>query len=77
MASMTATRTTRSKNRRRHTHNEGIIPLLARAVREVEADYDRWSDAARVRVEELYKREQAELAAFGASVARLAGTQAF
>ena len=41
------------------------------AVREVEADYDRWSDAARTRVEELAEREQAELAAFGASVARL------
>jgi SNF2 family DNA or RNA helicase len=41
MASMTATRTTRSKNRRRHTHNEGIIPLLARAVREVEASAHR------------------------------------
>lgn len=38
---MTATRTTRSKNRRRHTHNEGIIPLLARAVREVEASAHR------------------------------------
>ena len=41
MASMTATRTTRSKNRRHHTHNEGIIPLLARAVREVEASAHR------------------------------------
>ncbi len=41
MASMTATRTNRSKNRRRHTHNEGIIPLLARAVREVEASAHR------------------------------------
>ncbi len=41
MASMTASRTTRSKNRRRHTHNEGIIPLLARAVREVEASAHR------------------------------------
>ncbi len=41
MASMTATRTTRSKSRRRHTHNEGIIPLLARAVREVEASAHR------------------------------------
>ena len=38
---MTATRTNRSKNRRRHTHNEGIIPLLARAVREVEASAHR------------------------------------
>lgn len=44
---------------------------LELAVREVEADYDRWSDAARTRVEELAEREQAELAAFGASVARL------
>ena len=41
MASMTATRPSRSKSRRRHTHNEGIIPLLARAVREVEASAHR------------------------------------
>lgn len=41
MATTTAARTTRSKSRRRHTHNEGIIPLLARAVREVEASAHR------------------------------------
>ncbi len=46
MASMTATRTPRSKNRRRHTHNEGIIPLLARAVREVEASAHRGKASA-------------------------------
>lgn len=32
---------TRTAGRRRHTHNEGIIPLLARAVREVEASAQR------------------------------------
>jgi len=32
---------TRSNGRRKHTHNEGIIPLLARAVREVEASAQR------------------------------------
>jgi len=39
----TATRsnTSRSSSRKRHTHNEGIIPLLARAVREVEASAQR------------------------------------
>ncbi len=31
----------RSTSRRHHTHNEGIIPLLARAVREVEASAQR------------------------------------
>lgn len=31
----------RGTGRRRHTHNEGIIPLLARAVREVEASAQR------------------------------------
>ncbi|XPP27802.1 MAG: DEAD/DEAH box helicase [Leucobacter sp.] len=31
----------RGQGRRRHTHNEGIIPLLARAVREVEASAQR------------------------------------
>ncbi|QIM15928.1 DEAD/DEAH box helicase [Leucobacter insecticola] len=49
MASTTATRkaapqssaSTRSNGRRKHTHNEGIIPLLARAVREVEASAQR------------------------------------
>jgi len=41
MAPTTATRPARSKHRRRHTHNEGIIPLLARAVREVEASAHR------------------------------------
>ena len=41
MATTTAARTTRSKSRRKHTHNEGIIPLLARAVREVEASAHR------------------------------------
>lgn len=49
MASTTATRKTgtksgaksRSNGRRKHTHNEGIIPLLARAVREVEASAQR------------------------------------
>ena len=49
MASTTATRKSGSKNsarsrsngRRKHTHNEGIIPLLARAVREVEASAQR------------------------------------
>ncbi len=41
MATTTAARANRSKNRRRHTHNEGIIPLLARAVREVEASAHR------------------------------------
>lgn len=30
-----------AKSRKRHTHNEGIIPLLARAVREVEASAQR------------------------------------
>lgn len=50
---------------------------LELAVRQVEADYDRWSDAARTRVEELAEREQGELAAFAQGVARLAGTQAF
>ena len=32
---------TRPQSRKRHTHNEGIIPLLARAVREVEASAQR------------------------------------
>ena len=49
MARTTATRQTASSNgassrsngRRKHTHNEGIIPLLARAVREVEASAQR------------------------------------
>ena len=49
MASTTATRKSgpknsaksRSNGRRKHTHNEGIIPLLARAVREVEASAQR------------------------------------
>ena len=49
MASITATRQSAAKNgaqtrqggRRKHTHNEGIIPLLARAVREVEASAQR------------------------------------
>ena len=55
MASNTATRqsagkntssrnsnaSSRSNGRRKHTHNEGIIPLLARAVREVEASAQR------------------------------------
>ena len=52
MASTTATRQPQTKNgaqrgqsrsngRRKHTHNEGIIPLLARAVREVEASAQR------------------------------------
>lgn len=52
MASTTATRQpqtksgaqrgqSRSNGRRKHTHNEGIIPLLARAVREVEASAQR------------------------------------
>lgn len=54
MASNTATRQSTAKNasrgsngssrsngRRKHTHNEGIIPLLARAVREVEASAQR------------------------------------
>ncbi|MBC9928132.1 MULTISPECIES: DEAD/DEAH box helicase [unclassified Leucobacter] len=39
MASSTAARSNSGK--RRHTHNEGIIPLLARAVREVEASAQR------------------------------------
>lgn len=50
---------------------------LELAVQDVERDYDRWSDAARTRVEELAVREQGELAAFAQGVARLAGTQAF
>ncbi|MBO1902309.1 DEAD/DEAH box helicase [Leucobacter weissii] len=43
MATIAATRAngTQSQTRRRHTHNEGIIPLLARAVREVEASAQR------------------------------------
>lgn len=43
MATTTATRSgkTRGQGRKRHTHNEGIIPLLARAVREVEASAQR------------------------------------
>ena len=47
LASNTATRKSgsrgqqRSNNRRKHTHNEGIIPLLARAVREVETSAQR------------------------------------
>lgn len=43
MATTNATRHTggKSGSRRRHTHNEGIIPLLARAVREVEASAQR------------------------------------
>ena len=48
MATTTATRQNsakktqqRSHARRKHTHNEGIIPLLARAVREVEASAQR------------------------------------
>ncbi|MGD9606082.1 MAG: DEAD/DEAH box helicase [Leucobacter sp.] len=43
MATTTATRQSRgrSSGRKRHTHNEGIIPLLARAVREVEASAQR------------------------------------
>lgn len=43
MATDTATMPSRSKTqgRKRHTHNEGIIPLLARAVREVEASAHR------------------------------------
>lgn len=35
------TRGASSHHRKRHTHNEGIIPLLARAVREVEASAQR------------------------------------
>lgn len=46
MASMTASHKTRPKSRRRHTHNEGIIPLLARAVREVEASAHRGKASA-------------------------------
>lgn len=43
MATVTANRAvhTKNHNRKRHTHNEGIIPLLARAVREVEASAHR------------------------------------
>ena len=45
MAPTTATRQSASKQRggakRKHAHNEGIIPLLARAVREVEASAQR------------------------------------
>ena len=42
MASTTATRPAQTRsNRKRHTQNEGIIPLLARAVREVEASAQR------------------------------------
>ncbi len=43
MATTSASRQSRQKSpsRRRHTHNEGIIPLLARAVREVEASAHR------------------------------------
>ena len=43
MASDTATNQPRAlhTNRKKHTHNEGIIPLLARAVREVEASAHR------------------------------------
>jgi len=43
MATTTATRATKNRpqTRKRHTHNEGIIPLLARAVREVEASAQR------------------------------------
>lgn len=43
MAHTTATRGNKSRNhgRKKHTHNEGIIPLLARAVREVEASAQR------------------------------------
>ena len=45
MATTTATRQSgakgRSHARRKHAHNEGIIPLLARAVREVEASAQR------------------------------------
>ena len=42
MAHTTATRSKhRGPSRRHHTHNEGIIPLLARAVREVEASAQR------------------------------------
>lgn len=43
MASTTASRAgkSRAQARKRHTHNEGIIPLLARAVREVEASAQR------------------------------------
>ncbi|NLA64686.1 MAG: DEAD/DEAH box helicase [Leucobacter sp.] len=41
MAITAATRRSRNQSRRRHTHNEGIIPLLARAVREVEASAHR------------------------------------
>ena len=43
MATTTATRGGKSRNqgRKKHTHNEGIIPLLARAVREVEASAQR------------------------------------
>ncbi len=43
MATTSASRQSRAKaqSRRRHTHNEGIIPLLARAVREVEASAHR------------------------------------
>lgn len=43
MATTTVLNSARTKNqhRRRHSHNEGIIPLLARAVREVEASAHR------------------------------------
>ena len=45
MASSTATRQPAKRQRsggtRKHAHNEGIIPLLARAVREVEASAQR------------------------------------
>ena len=50
---------------------------LELAVRQVEADYDRWSDAARTRVEELAERETRELAAFAQGVTRLMSGQAF
>lgn len=53
------------------------VDELEAAVREVEADYDRWSEKAWLRVVELEQREQLELAAFAQGVTRLTGAQAF
>nr|WP_243893516.1 DEAD/DEAH box helicase [Leucobacter tardus] len=41
-----STTSAKQQGKRRHTHNEGIIPLLARAVREVEASAQRGKAAA-------------------------------
>lgn len=47
------------------------VDELEAAVREVEKDYDLWSESARTRIEHLAIRERRELAAFGQGVTGL------